>query len=82
MSRLQAGVLEPQLRAVAFDEVVPAAIASLVEGAARVDADVSETLPPVEADPALLERVVANLLVRTRSRTHPMAPRSTSRRAR
>ena len=62
MSRLQAGVLEPQLRAVAFDEVVPAAIASLVEGAARVDADVSETLPPVEADPALLERVVANLL--------------------
>jgi two-component system sensor histidine kinase KdpD len=62
MSRLQAGVLEPQLRAVAFDEVVPAAIASLVEGGGSVDSELSEALPPVQADPALLERVVANLL--------------------
>jgi two-component system sensor histidine kinase KdpD len=62
MSRLQAGVLEPQLRAVAFDEVVPAAMASLGDGAERVESDLPETLPPVQADPALLERVVANLL--------------------
>jgi two-component system sensor histidine kinase KdpD len=62
MSRVQAGVLEPQLRPVAFDEVVPSAIASLVEGAGSIDSDLSEDLPPVQADPALLERVVANLL--------------------
>ena len=62
MSRLQAGVLEPQFRAVAFDEVVPAALAGLSDGGATVDAELPETLPPVQADPALLERVVANLL--------------------
>jgi len=62
MSRLQAGVIEPHLRAVGFDEVVPAAVASLLEGAAKIDADLPETLPAVLADPALLERVIANLL--------------------
>jgi len=62
MSRLQAGVLEPQFRAVAFDEVVPAALAGLSDGGATVDAELPETLPSVHADPALLERVVANLL--------------------
>jgi two-component system sensor histidine kinase KdpD len=62
MSRLQAGVIEPQCRAVGFDEVVPAAVASLGEGAAKVDAELPETLPQVWADPVLLERVIANLL--------------------
>jgi two-component system sensor histidine kinase KdpD len=62
MSRLQAGVLEPHLRAVAFDEVVPAALASLSGAGATVESELPETLPPVQADPALLERVVANLL--------------------
>ena len=62
MSRLQAGVVEPQLRAVGFDEVVPAAMESLLEGASVIDADLPETLPAVLADPALLERVIANLL--------------------
>ena len=62
MSRLQAGVIEPQLRAVAFDEVVPAALASLTDGGATVASELPETLPRVQADPALLERVVANLL--------------------
>jgi two-component system sensor histidine kinase KdpD len=62
MSRLQAGVIEPQLRAVAFDEVVPAALAGLSDGGASVETELPETLPPVQADPALLERVVANLL--------------------
>jgi len=62
MSRLQAGVIEPHLRAVGYDEVVPAAIASLLEGAETIDADLPETLPAVLADPALLERVIANLL--------------------
>jgi two-component system sensor histidine kinase KdpD len=62
MSRLQAGVIEPQLRAVAFDEVVPAALAGLGDGGATIESELPETLPAVRADPALLERVVANLL--------------------
>jgi two-component system sensor histidine kinase KdpD len=62
MSRLQAGVLHPALRPVNLDEVVPAAIASLGERAYGVVYDVPETLSPVRADAALLERVVANLV--------------------
>jgi len=62
MSRLQAGVIEPQLRAVGYEEVVHAAVWGLGEHASIVDVDVPETLPPVRADAALLERVVANLV--------------------
>ena len=62
MSRLQAGVLHPSLRPVNLEEVVPAAIASLGERAYGVVVDVPETLSPVRADAALLERVVANLV--------------------
>jgi two-component system sensor histidine kinase KdpD len=62
MSRLQAGVLQPTLRPVNLEEVVPAAIASLGERAYGVVYDVPESLSPVRADAALLERVVANLV--------------------
>jgi two-component system sensor histidine kinase KdpD len=62
MSRLQAGVIEPQLRAVGYEEVVHTAVHGLGEGSDRVDVDVPETLPPVLADAALLERVVANIV--------------------
>ena len=62
MSRLQAGVLHPTLRPVNLEDVVPAAIASLGERAYGVVVDVPETLDPVRADAALLERVVANLV--------------------
>ncbi len=63
MSRLQTGVLHLQLTAVGLEEIVFAALASLSGGAtAAVKTDVPETLSPVLADPALLERSVANLL--------------------
>jgi two-component system sensor histidine kinase KdpD len=62
MSRLQAGVLHPTLRPVNLEDVVPAAIASLGERAYGVVIQVPETLDPVRADAALLERVVANLV--------------------
>ena len=62
MSRIQAGALHPALRPVALEEVVPAALASLGPRAAVVDVRVSESLPPVLADPALLERAVANVI--------------------
>ncbi len=61
MSRLQTGAVQLVMRAVALEEVVPAALAGLSQ-ADRVDADVPETLPRVTADAALLERAVANIV--------------------
>jgi two-component system sensor histidine kinase KdpD len=62
MSRLQTGALELALRSVPLDEVVAGAVVGLGDRNAPVDVDVPETLPPVKADPALLERAVANLV--------------------
>jgi two-component system, OmpR family, sensor histidine kinase KdpD len=64
MSRLQAGVLSLHRCPVGVDEIVPAALSSLGDRARGdvVEVGVAETLPRVEADPALLERVLANLI--------------------
>jgi two-component system sensor histidine kinase KdpD len=62
MSRLQSGVLAPRATPVAVEEVLPAAIASLGSRADRVVVDVAEDVPLVVADPALLERAVANVV--------------------
>ena len=64
MSRLQAGVLSLHSSPVGVDEIVPAALSSLGDRARGgvVEVGVAETLPRVEADPALLERVLANLI--------------------
>jgi two-component system, OmpR family, sensor histidine kinase KdpD len=60
MSRLQAGSLEPFLRATAVDEVAPVALRGL-DDADRLLIVVPDDLPLVRADPGLLERVLANL---------------------
>ncbi|MGQ0744193.1 MAG: DUF4118 domain-containing protein [Acidimicrobiales bacterium] len=62
MGRIQAGALRPQMCPVALEEVVPAAIASLGDRAPMVRADISEALPAVVADAALLERALANVI--------------------
>jgi two-component system sensor histidine kinase KdpD len=62
MSRIAAGVVRPALRPVGLDEVVPAALLSLGDVARVVKVDVPESLPRAKADPALLERAVANLV--------------------
>jgi two-component system sensor histidine kinase KdpD len=62
MSRLQVGALPSARRPVGVDEVVAAALAHFGSRAAAVDVAIDETLPPVEADPALLERAVANVI--------------------
>lgn len=63
MSRLQTGVLQKATRAVGWEEVVAAAAASLPGGSTdRLEVAVPETLPPVLADPALLERALANVV--------------------
>ncbi|MGE3284589.1 MAG: DUF4118 domain-containing protein [Pseudonocardia sp.] len=61
-SRLAAGAVAPQLRAVGYDEVVARALAA-TEGAGRVALELDDDpAHDVLADPGLLERVVANLV--------------------
>lgn len=60
MSRLEAGVLLAQVEPTPLDATVAAALLTWPDAVASVD--VSETLPLVLADPALLERVVENLV--------------------
>jgi two-component system sensor histidine kinase KdpD len=63
MSRLQTGVLQMVTRAVGWEEVVAAATSSIAIGPGdHLVVDVPETLPPIAADPALLERSVANVV--------------------
>jgi two-component system sensor histidine kinase KdpD len=61
-SRLEAGVIRPATRAVALEEVVPAALASISGLDTPVEVEISPDLPLVRADPGLLERAVANLV--------------------
>jgi two-component system sensor histidine kinase KdpD len=62
MSRLQAGSIQPAKRPVFLEDVVAGALASLSPAPPIVDVAVPETLPPVEVDPALLERALANVV--------------------
>jgi two-component system sensor histidine kinase KdpD len=61
-SRLQAGAMHVFFRPVGLDEVVASALSSLGHSSERVSVDISESLPPVQTDPDLLERAVANLV--------------------
>ena len=71
MSRLQTGALEVSLSAIGVDEVIPAALASIGARAAEVDVDVDETHPRVLADPGLLERALANVIVNALNHSPP-----------
>jgi len=63
MSRLQAGAMKLRLEAVAADEILPRVVDHMPEAAGRVRLEpASPTVPPVLADGALLERVLANLI--------------------
>ena len=61
-SRLEAGALSVQAVPVALDEVIAAALLAVPGARDAVTVDVPEDLPLVQADPGLLERVLANLL--------------------
>jgi two-component system sensor histidine kinase KdpD len=61
-SRLQAGAMHVFFRPVGLDEVMSSALSSLGHTSERVAVDISESLPPVQTDPDLLERAVANLV--------------------
>ncbi len=62
MSRLQAGVVQPVARSVYLEDVVANALANVPHATAAVRVAVPETVPAVVADPALLERALANVL--------------------
>jgi K+-sensing histidine kinase KdpD len=64
MSRLQAGALSVHKRPVALDEVVAQALIGVPDHSVNVA--VADNLPLVEADPGLLERVIANLVTNAR----------------
>ena len=61
-SRLEAGALSVHAVPVALDEVIAAALLAVPGAREVVAVDVPEDLPLVQADPGLLERVMANLL--------------------
>lgn len=62
LSRIRAGALSVQAEPVGLDEVVGSALLGLGQSAGAVVVEVPEELPAVQADPDLLERVVANLV--------------------
>jgi len=61
MSRLQAGALSLFPRPSGLDEIVARALDSLEPFGRDVMVEIPEALPAVEADPAIMERVVVNL---------------------
>ncbi len=63
-TRIQAGAVVVDRQAVNLDEVVLRALVHVPELQVRVDVPVS--LPPVDADPVLLERVIDNLVSNAR----------------
>src|SRR5580692_5059204 len=62
MSRLQAGALSLFPRPAGVDEIVALALDNLEPLGRDVTVDIPESLPAVQADPAILERVVVNLI--------------------
>ncbi|MFE9601326.1 ATP-binding protein [Streptomyces hokutonensis] len=58
LSRLEAGVLTLNLRATTLEEVLPMALADTT----GVEVTDTQGIPAVQADPPLLERVIANLV--------------------
>jgi two-component system, OmpR family, sensor histidine kinase KdpD len=74
MSRLQAGALGMSVQPLAAAEVVPRALDDLGPAAAGVDIRVPAGLPDLLADPALLERVLVNVIANAVRHSPPGAP--------
>jgi two-component system sensor histidine kinase KdpD len=60
LSRIEAGVLRPVLRKISLEEILPTAVQGL--NSLRITIDVPHDLSDMDSDPALLERVLANLM--------------------
>lgn len=62
MSRINAGAVTPNHATVTLDEVISAALAGLGPRANEVRVAIADDAPAITTDPALLERIVANLV--------------------
>ncbi|MGO4383248.1 DUF4118 domain-containing protein [Specibacter sp. RAF43] len=60
MSRLSADMVSPVMGPVTWPEVLPAALRGVSDE--RIRRELPPNMPPVEADPGLLERVIANIV--------------------
>ncbi|MHA7221682.1 DUF4118 domain-containing protein [Arthrobacter sp. RHLT1-20] len=60
MSRITSDAVNPLLRPVRWYEVIPEALSAVPEG--RVRADLPANMPEIDADPGMLERVIANIV--------------------
>jgi two-component system, OmpR family, sensor histidine kinase KdpD len=74
MSRLQAGALGVGLQATSVVEVTALALRDLGAEAGTVRTALDDELPEVTADPALLERILANLLANAVRHSPPDQP--------
>jgi two-component system sensor histidine kinase KdpD len=74
MSRLQAGALSVFPVSVGLDEIVPVVLDAAGPEARSVDIDLPDSLPDVIADPALLERVIANIVANAMRFSPPETP--------
>jgi len=63
MSRLQAGALGVSAVTVGLDDAVAGALDEIGAAAGRVRVDLSDELPAARADPALLVRILVNIIV-------------------
>ena len=59
MSRITSDAVNPLLRPVRWYEVIPEAVRAIPEGRVRVD--LPANMPEIDADPGMLERVIANI---------------------
>jgi two-component system sensor histidine kinase KdpD len=81
LSRLESGTAEPRPEPSSIDEVLDAATRAPSLRDARLDIKLDDDLPPVQADPVQLERVLSNLLenaVRYSSNGEPVAVRAST----
>lgn len=74
LSRLQTGALILRRQPVAVDDVLAGALDDIGVQPRGVLLDIDEDLPPVLADPVLLERVLANLIVNAQRFSPPGTP--------
>jgi len=74
MSRLQAGALGVHPQPTSVAEVIPLAVDELGSAADTVRIQVADDLPEVMADPALLQRILANLLSNALKYSRPGTP--------
>jgi two-component system, OmpR family, sensor histidine kinase KdpD len=83
LSRLEAGVAEPQSEWTAIDELIHAALQEIAAEPGQFMLSIEKDLPLVKADPVQLERVFVNVLENARRHAggHPVSVRARAVRA-